>query len=244
MGASSGKRNDLVVEHLPLVRAIAVHLRRKLPECVDLDDLIQAGTLGLLDAVNKFDSAKAGTFGTYAKHRIRGAILDSLRQSDWASRETRRNHRRVEEAMHELSVALQRAPTEAELAAKLGMSLERWRRMMVTLRTGFISTASRSTDPENLTPMNFPDKAENQPESLYARNQLREMLASAMETLSERERTTLFLYYDNEISLNQISQTLGVHESRASQIHRGAVQKIAKVFQSAGIDSSRAFSAC
>jgi RNA polymerase sigma factor for flagellar operon FliA len=232
-------QNDLVVEHLPLVKAIAVQVSRKLPEHVDLDDLIQAGTIGLLDAMKKFDSRDKVAFGAYAKHRIRGAILDSLRQQDWASRDTRRRHRRVEEVTRELSGELQRAPMESEIADRMGMDLDDWRQMMIDLRIEFVSAASNSRDPEESAPMEFPDKVENRPDTLCARNQLSEMLEGAMQTLSEREREMLRLYYHNETSMTEISEIFGVHQSRTSQIHKAAVQKIAKVFRSAGIHSSQ-----
>lgn len=233
-------QNDLVLEHLPLVRAIAVHVSRKLPEHVDLDDLIQAGTIGLLDAMKKFDSRDKVAFGAYAKHRIRGAILDSLRQQDWASRDTRRRHRRVEEVTRELSAELQRAPAESEIADRMGMDLDDWRQMMIGLRIEFVSAASNSRDPEESAPMEFPDKAENRPDTLCARNQILGMLQGAMQTLSERERQMLTLYYHNDTSMTEISEIFGVHQSRTSQIHKTAVQKIAKVFRSAGIHSSQA----
>ena len=233
------RQNDLVLEHLPLVRAIAIQISRKLPEHMDLDDLIQAGTIGLLGAMKRFDSRDKVAFGAYAKHRIRGAILDSLREQDWASRDTRRRHRRVEEVTHALSVELQRAPTESEIAERMGMDLGDWRQMMIDLRIEFVSAASNSRDPEESSPMEFPDKFENRPDALCARNQLVEMLQEAMSTLSERERKMLTLYYHNDVSMTEISEIFGVHQSRTSQIHRAAVQKIAKVFRTAGIQSSQ-----
>jgi len=233
------ERNRLVMEHLPVVRALAVQIRRRLPAHVEVDDLIQAGTMGLLDAVNKCDPRKAGAFGTYARHRIRGAILDSLRRSDWASRSHRRNHRRMEEAVQELSTSLQRAPTEAEVAARLGMSLELWRSMLTDLRIQLISM-SRSQDAEDSRPMDFADKAENQPESLYARSQLFAALEGAIKTLPEREQRILDLYYRQEIPMRAISQMFGVHQSRVSQILRAAVKKTAKALKLAGIRSSQA----
>jgi RNA polymerase sigma factor for flagellar operon FliA len=232
-------QNGLVLEHLPLVRAIALNISRKLPEHVDLDDLIQAGTIGLLDATKKFDSRDKVAFGAYAKHRIRGAILDSLRQQDWASRDTRRRHRRVEEVTRELSAELQRAPMESEIAERMGMDLEDWRQMMIDLRIEFVSAASNSRDPEESAPMEFPDKVENRPDTVCARNQLLELLQGAMQTLSVREREMLTLYYHNDVSMTEISEIFGVHQSRTSQIHKAAVQKIAKAFRLAGIHSSQ-----
>src|SRR5215467_9096861 len=130
----TAKRDRIVLEHLPLVKAIAVRVHENLPVHVDLDDLVHAGILGLFDAASKYDPDKQVVFSSYAKHRIKGAILDSLRQLDWASRDMRRRHKQLEAATRDLSSTLQRAPTEAEVAAKLGMDVDRWRSMMLDLR--------------------------------------------------------------------------------------------------------------
>src|SRR6201995_4281729 len=121
----NARRDRIVLEHLPLVKAIAVRVHENLPVHVDLDDLVHAGIIGLFDAATKFNPEKQVVFSSYAKHRIKGAILDSLRQLDWASRDMRRRHKQVEAATRDLSSTLQRAPTEAEVAAKLGMDVER-----------------------------------------------------------------------------------------------------------------------
>lgn len=239
--ASLDERNQLVVEHLPLVESIAAQLRQKLPDHVDLDDLIQAGTVGLLDAVDKYDAKKEVAFRAYAKHRIKGSILDCLRQADWASREGRRRRKCVEAVTHELSVQLQRLPTETEVADKLGMSLENLRRMMIHLRIEFVSTSTRSSDHEDAPQREFPDKREAQPESLCARNELHQALENTIKTLPERERKMLGLYYHEEISMRRISQMFGIHESRTSQIFKSVLQKMATSLQAAGIHSSQPF---
>jgi RNA polymerase sigma factor FliA len=236
----SEERNDLVLEHLALVKAIAVQIHRNLPEHVDLDDLVQAGTLGLLDAARKYDSQTAASFGAYAKHRIRGSILDSLREADWASRDVRRRQKQFETASNELSTELQRAPTEAEIAGKLGISVERWHRTMVDMRITFVSQSSVFANDEDSVPREFADSAESWPEKVFARKQLSEVLERAMGTLQERERTMLFLYYGEEYPMSQISQIFGVHESRTSQIHKAAVHKLGKILRSSGIHSSQA----
>src|ERR1700704_178536 len=140
-------RDRIVLDHLPLVKAIAVRVHENLPVHVDLDDLIHAGILGLFDAASKYNPDKKVIFHSYAKHRIKGAILDSLRQLDWASRDLRRRHKQVEAATRDLASTLQRAPTEAEVAAKLGMDVDRWRTMMLDLRNvGLISASTRSNE--------------------------------------------------------------------------------------------------
>src|SRR3954449_13001467 len=128
------ERDQVVLDHLPLVKAIAVRVHENLPVHVDLDDLIHAGVLGLFDAATKYDPDKQVAFSSYAKHRIKGAILDSLRQSDWASRDLRRRHKQVEAVVRDLTALLGRAPTDAEIAGKLGVDAERWRQMQIDLR--------------------------------------------------------------------------------------------------------------
>ena len=124
--AEKEERDRIIMDHLPLVKAIAVRVHENLPVHVDLDDLIHAGILGLFDAVDKFQPAKQVAFSSYAKHRIKGAILDSLRQLDWASRDLRRRHKQVEEATRELAATLQRNPTEAEIAGRMGVEVDAW----------------------------------------------------------------------------------------------------------------------
>src|SRR5690349_866864 len=168
--AKIARRDRIVLEHLPLVKAIAVRVHENLPVHVDLDDLVHAGILGLFDAANKYNPEKQVVFSSYAKHRIKGAILDSLRQLDWASRDMRRRHKQVEAATRDLSATLQRTPTEAEVAAKLGMDVDRWRTMMLDLRNvGLISASTRSNENEDLPAPDFPGKPESQPDSICAR---------------------------------------------------------------------------
>src|SRR5665213_2570896 len=125
--ANESERDRLVLEHLPLVRAIAVRVYENLPVHVDLDDLIHAGVMGLFDAALKYNGEKQVSFHGYAKHRIKGAILDSLRDMDWASRDLRKRHKQLEAVARELSAVMDRTPSEAEIAAKMGMDLAKWR---------------------------------------------------------------------------------------------------------------------
>jgi RNA polymerase sigma factor for flagellar operon FliA len=240
--ARLARRDRVVLEHLPLVKAIAVRVHENLPVHVDLDDLVHAGILGLFDAANKYNPDKQVVFSSYAKHRIKGAILDSLRQLDWASRDMRRRHKQVEAATRDLSSTLQRAPTEAEVAAKLGMDVDRWRTMMLDLRNvGLVSASTRSNENEDLPAPDFPGKPEAQPDSICAREQLRGVLGDAMKTLPERYQKVVVLYYTNEMTMKEIGGVLGINESRVSQIHKSALEKMMVVLQANGIQSSQAF---
>jgi RNA polymerase sigma factor for flagellar operon FliA len=236
------KRDQTILEHLPLVKAIAVRVHENLPVHVDLDDLVHAGILGLFDAVNKFDPEKQVAFSSYAKHRIKGAILDSLRQLDWASRDLRRRHKQVEAATRDLAATLHRSPTDSEVAEKLGVEQDRWRQMMVDLRNvGLISASTRSNDGEDLPPPDFPSTPETQPDIMCGREQLRSMLSVAMKGLPERYQKVVVLYYTNEMTMKEIGGILGINESRVSQIHKSALEKMAVALTSVGITSSAAF---
>jgi RNA polymerase sigma factor FliA len=240
--AKQVRRDRVVLEHLPLVKAIAVRVHENLPVHVDLDDLIHAGILGLFDAANKYNPEKQVVFSSYAKHRIKGAILDSLRQLDWASRDMRRRHKQVEAATRDLSSTLQRAPTEAEIAEKLGMGVDRWRTMMLDLRNvGLISASTRSNEGDDLPAPDFPSNPETQPDSICAREQLRAVLTVAMKTLPERYQKVVVLYYTNEMTMKEIGGVLGINESRVSQIHKSALEKMQNALQASGITSSQAF---
>src|SRR5882724_12061821 len=235
-------RDRVVLEHLPLVKAIAVRVHENLPVHVDVDDLVHAGILGLFDAANKYNPEKQVVFSSYAKHRIKGAILDSLRQLDWASRDMRRRHKQVEAATRDLASSLQRAPTEAEVAEKLGLDVERWRNMMLDLRNvGLVSASTRSNEHEDLPAPDFPSKPETQPDSICARTQLKHVLGDAMKTLPERYQKVVLLYYTNEMTMKEIGGVLGINESRVSQIHKSALEKMNVVLQSNGISGVEAF---
>ena len=240
--AKIARRDRLVIEHLPLAKAIAIRVSKSLPVYVDLDDLIHAGVLGLLDAATKFNPNKKVAFPSYAKHRIKGAIIDSLRQLDWASRELRRRHKQVEAVTRDLQATLQRTPTESEMALKLGVDLERWRQMMVDMRTvGLISASSRAPEHDDLPALEFPGKPETQPDNMCSNQQLRSVLGVAMRTLPERYQKVVFLYYTNEMTMREIGGILGINESRVSQLHKSALQKMQVVLQSNGIQSVQAF---
>lgn len=235
-------RDRIVLEHLPLVKAIAVRVHENLPVHVDLDDLIHAGVLGLFDAAVKYDPNKRVNFSSYAKHRIKGAILDSLRQLDWASRDLRRRHKQIEAATRELSSELQRTPTEAEVANRLGIEAGRWRTLMIDLRNvGLISASSRPGDQSELPPPEFPCDPDLQPDRMCARNELRSALAQALETLPERYRKVVALYYHGDMTMKEIGGILGINESRVSQIHKSALSKMQIALETAGISSAQVF---
>ena len=234
-------RDRIVLDHLSLVKAIAIRVHENLPVHVDVDDLIHAGVLGLFDAVEKYDASKNVAFQSYAKHRIKGAILDSLRQLDWASRDMRRRQKQMEAATRELALKLGRTPLEGEVAQHMGVDVNRWRRMVSELRTvGLVSASGRSEEDRDRT-QEFAATPDSQPDRMCARRQLQVTLQRAMRTLPERYQKVVFLYYTNEMTMREIGELLGVNESRVSQIHKTALRKMATALQSEGIHSAQAF---
>jgi RNA polymerase sigma factor FliA len=236
------RRDRVVLEHLPLVRAIGVRVHENLPVHVDLDDLIHAGIMGLFDAATRFDPEKNVSFSSYAKHRIKGAILDSLRQLDWASRDMRRRHKQLESVTRELAAQLQRNPTEEEVAAKMGVDVERWRQMMLDLRqVGLVSASTRGNETEDLPAPDFPGRPDHQPDNMCAKEELRSMLDIAMEKLPERYKMVVRAYYVNEMTMKEIGVMMGINESRVSQIHKSALEKMALALSEIGVNSSSLF---
>jgi RNA polymerase sigma factor for flagellar operon FliA len=236
------KRDQVVLEHLPLAKSIAARVHEGLPLHVDLDDLVHAGVLGLFDAATKYDPDKQVAFASYAKHRIKGAILDSLRQLDWASRDLRRRHKQVEAATRDLAAELHRTPTEQEIADRLGVDVERWHQMMLDMRNvGLISANTRSNEHDELPAPDFPGSPEMQPDNMCAKEQLRGVLDQAMGVLPERYKQVVVLYYTNDMTMKEIGGVLGINESRVSQIHKSALEKMQVALQGAGIHNSTAF---
>lgn len=233
-------RDRIVLENLSLVKAIAIRVHENLPVHVDLDDLVHAGVLGLFDAVEKYDADKNVTFQNYAKHRIKGAILDSLRELDWASRDMRKRQKSIDAASRELMGELGRTPTHAEVAQKLGVDPDRLRRMQTELRNlGLTPAEPRATeDPDR--PQEFAAAPDLRPDLMCERHQLQVTLARAIETLPERYQKVVFLYYSNDMTMKEIGDVLGVNESRISQIHKLALKKMAVALQSEGIESASA----
>jgi RNA polymerase sigma factor for flagellar operon FliA len=233
------ERDELVLQHLPLVRAIAIRVHQNLPVHVDLDDLVHAGIMGLLDAAVKYDGEKQVSFRGYAKHRIKGAILDSLRDMDWASRDLRRRHKQLEAITSEVAAVAQRTPTETEIAEKMGMDLARWRQVAIELRVvGLLSASTPPPDSDNQSTPDYPAGDALNPDVLTGKSELRSVLSSAMSTLPERYQQVIGLYYMMGKTMREIGEALGVNESRVSQIHRAALDRMAVNLQEAGIHST------
>lgn len=233
------ERDQLVLKHLPLVRSIAVRVYENLPVHVDVDDLVHAGIMGLFDAAQKYNSDKNVSFHGYAKHRIKGAILDSLRDMDWASRDLRKRHKQLEVVTRDLAATMERAPTEAEIAEKMGMDVTRWRQVAIELRmVGLQSASTRSPESENQSVPEFPATDQLNPDVITGQRELRSVLSTAMKTLPDRYQTVIGLYYLGGKTMREIGDRLGINESRVSQIHRAALDKMNVNLQASGIHST------
>jgi RNA polymerase sigma factor for flagellar operon FliA len=236
-------RDELILKHLALVRAIANRVRENLPVQIELDDLVHAGILGLFDAVDKYDPRKKVVFHLYAKHRIRGAILDSLRQLDWASRDLRKRYKSIETATQRLAQSLGRQPTEAEVAQSMGVTEERFRKQAQELFTAGLASGQphRVEKPDHSSFAETSQSTDQRPDELFSNHQLRGVLNRAIETLPPRYQRVIQLYYDQERTMKQIGNELGVNESRVSQIHKTALEKLGSALRADGYDSSAVF---
>jgi RNA polymerase sigma factor FliA len=215
----------VIVEHLPIVRYLARRIHERLPQQVDIEDLVSAGVLGLIDAFHKFDPEKKVQFRSYAQFRIRGAILDSLRTLDWSPRDLRRKGRAVEEAIRTLTARQGHAPSETEVAAELEMELGEYQLLLGELKGLEIGTlhAERSEDSGEEELAYIPNNPEDDPLFRCLKGEMQARLAGAIDQLPERERLVMTLYYYEEMTMKEIGLTLGVVESRVSQIHASAV---------------------
>lgn len=216
---------QLVERHAPLVKRIAHHLLARLPSSVQVDDLIQAGLIGLLEASRNYDASKGASFETYAGIRIRGSMIDEVRRGDWVPRSVHRNSRRIQEVLVRLLKQLGRDASDQEVAYELGVSLAEYHAMaqdsLCSRIFSFEELASEDERLENNLPSDAPSPAQR-----VQSETLRHALAAAIGTLPERERLVLSLYYTDELNLKEIGEVLGVSESRVSQIHSQAALRL------------------
>jgi len=223
--ALSGEQERILLEHLPIVRFLARRIHERLPQHVDIEDLVSAGVVGLMDAFAKFDPDKKVQFRSYAQFRIRGAILDSLRTLDWSPRELRRKGRAVEEAVRVLTARLGRPPGEGEVAAEMALGLDEYQQLLGDLKGLEIGTLhmERNEDSGEEELAYVPGRPEEDPLFRCLRGELEDRLAEAISHLPDRERLVMTLYYYEEMTMREIGLALGVVESRVSQVHASAV---------------------
>lgn len=217
--------DELVLQHAELVKRIAYHVISRLPAHIEVDDLIQAGMIGLLNAAENFTPTKGANFETYAGIRIRGAMLDEARRSNWTPRSTFRNAKQVSLAIRTIENQTGRDARAQEIAATMGVTLEEYHRIVESAASSrVLSYEQLAGDPERASML--PEAPEDGPEAMLEEDQFREALADAMAGLPERERLVLSLYYDRELNLREIGEILEVSESRVCQIHGQAVLRV------------------
>jgi RNA polymerase sigma factor FliA len=223
---SAEERERLILDHLPQVRLIARRIHERLPENVALDDLISAGVVGLISAIDHFDPGHNVKLKTYAEYKIRGAILDSLRGMDWAPRQKRKMARQVESAIQAASQRLHREPTEEEIAKELALDLEEYHRWLADLR-GLAMGALESGGEESRDLIEYvADNEEHTPSRLLERSELEKLLAEAISQMPQMDRTVISLYYQEELTLREIAQVFNLHQSRISQLKSQAILRL------------------
>jgi RNA polymerase sigma factor for flagellar operon FliA len=220
---------QIVLEQIPQVKYIARRIHEHLPKHVPYEDLVQAGMVGLIDAVNKFDMEKNVKFASYAKFRIRGAILDSLREMDWSPRDLRRKSRQMDSVVQKLQTELGRTASEAEMARAMGLSMGEFhaltneiRGLEITSLQGEANEEGQETD----LAQSIPGPPEENPLTLCEKGEMNQLLAEAIAKLPEREQQVLMLYYQQEMTMREVGELMGVGESRVSQIHSQAVKHL------------------
>jgi len=221
-------RQAAIDQYGPMVRRVAAQMIAKLPANVEMDDLVQAGMIGLIDALTRYQADQGAQFETFAMQRIRGAMLDELREADWLPRSVRRNQRTIERAIHKLEQKLHRAPSENEVAAELGMPVTSYHQMLGDARGAqliYLDELGNDDSEEGfLERHQLPE--ENDPGMMLRDDRFREALIGAIEELPEREKMVMGMYYEQDLNLKEIGAVLGVTESRVSQLHSQAVARL------------------
>lgn len=220
-------KEECLKEYAPLVKRIAHHMMLKLPGSVEVDDLIQAGMMGLLDAATRYDELRGAMFETYAAQRIRGAMLDELRGADWLPRSLRRDMRKIEAAISRLQQKLGKTPSETEIAKELGVSLPEYQQMLQEGRGAqllYYEDFHGEGDEDFFERFEF--SSDSNPLELLQDGRFREALVEAIERLPERERQMMGMHYEQDMNLREIGEVMGVSESRVCQLHSQAVARL------------------
>jgi RNA polymerase sigma factor for flagellar operon FliA len=218
-----------IEQYTPLVKKLANMLIARLPASVDINDLIQVGVIGLMEAAKQYDPAQGVQFETFASQRIRGAMLDELRREDWMPRQTRRNSRQIEDAIHKLEQQLGRAPIESEIAEHMQLPLDEYQSMLGECRgVGVVHFEDFQDDDGNPTHGidNIADDNGAEPLALLSDDGFRSALVDAIKLLPERDQLVMSLYYEQELNLKEIGAVLGVSESRVCQLHSQAIARL------------------
>lgn len=224
-------RDELIEEYAPLVKYIAERLSARLPASIEVEDLINTGILGLIDAIDKFVPDRGVKFKTYAEFRIRGAMLDYLRRQDWAPRSMRRKEKELTQVFRQLEQRFKRPATYEEAADALGISMEEFNDLLYKARGLSLLSLNRPRADEGDEEVKelgefIPDEPDRNPYEILKRQEVRDMMATQIDNLPEKERMVVSLYYYNELTMKEVGNILGVTESRVSQLHSAALLRL------------------
>ena len=224
------KRDEQLRQYSPLVRRLAHHMIAKLPPSVELDDLIQVGMIGLTEAISRYEPSQGVQFETFASQRIRGAMIDELRDGDWMSRGSRKSQKDIEQAVHRLQQKLHRAPRESEIAAEMGLGLEEYQSLLAKVRGTQLAylediSGGAGDDEDSFLDRHMGDH-EADPSAVLTDQRMRMALVEAIKTLPEREQHIMSMYYEHDMNLKEIAAVLGVTESRICQLHSQSIARL------------------
>ena len=222
-------RNALIKQYQPLVRRLAHHMMAKLPPSVEVDDLIQVGLIGLADALTRYEASQGVQFETFATQRIRGAMLDELRENDWMSRGSRKSQKDIEAAMRRVEHRLGHTPKESEIAAEMGMSLVDYQSLLGKVRGTqlvYLEDMSRHNEDDDTYLDRHVADSDADPLNMLRDLKLREALVAAIKLLPEREQYIMSMYYEQDMNLKEIAAVLDVTESRICQLHSQSIARL------------------
>lgn len=229
-GVDGKLRDQLIMDYAPLIRFVAQRIAARLPSNIDIDDLISAGVIGLMDAIEKYDPSRDNKFKTYAEFRIRGAILDELRSQDWVPRSVRDKAKKIEKTYAELEQKFGRAVTDEELSSALGIELEEYYDMVSKVKAVTLLSIDELSGPNQQDRKSLLECLENvsskNPFTQLKSKGIRDLLVKHIDELPEKQKLVLSLYYYEDLNLKEIGKILEVTESRVSQLHTQAVEKL------------------
>ncbi|MBI3430933.1 MAG: RNA polymerase sigma factor FliA [Hydrogenophilales bacterium] len=227
MAGKLSSQDEQITKYAPLVKRIAYHMMARLPASVEVDDLIQVGLIGLMDAVGRFDGTQGAQFESYATQRIRGAMLDELREADWLPRHVRQKSRQIESAIHRLEQRNGKSPSEQEISAELGMPIDQYQSMLGDVKCSQLLYYEDFSDEDSASFLErYLVDGSNDPLAVLEDEGFRDSLIAAIHHLPERERSMMGMYYEQDMNLKEIGAVLGVSESRVCQLHSQAVARL------------------
>lgn len=227
MAGKPSSQDEQITKYAPLVKRIAYHMMARLPASVEVDDLIQVGLIGLMDAVGRFDGTQGAQFESYATQRIRGAMLDELREADWLPRHVRQKSRQIESAIHRLEQRNGKSPSEQEISAELGMPIDQYQSMLGDVKCSQLLYYEDFSDEDSASFLErYLVDGSNDPLAVLEDEGFRDSLIAAIHHLPERERSMMGMYYEQDMNLKEIGAVLGVSESRVCQLHSQAVARL------------------